>query len=188
VSAHDAALGRIQEVAAAAVRPEALGPDPDPLASASWQAGIALLRIAALRGEPGLADPDADRAELLEDLAVRGGYIREYAHRAAAAEQTRAQLAARTADSRAAAADEQVQILRARLDVGLPDGTTVTVHIGTSQDGEGCTSWGSTSPLLTGGVDGYAHLEIAAALDAIAAVLTTALERQEPPEEGTDRA
>jgi hypothetical protein len=156
--------------------------EPGTLASAAWQAQIALTRVAELL-DPAPGD-GFDRAGAVEDLAARGDYIRQSAHRLLAAEHSADVLAERTEQHRALLVTEQAQVLSARLRLLLPydDGVTIDVELNATDDAPGrpreWTSWRSDSLLLAAEVDGEAHLEIAAAMDSIGAVLTTRLREE----------
>jgi hypothetical protein len=148
--------------------------DPGPLAAAAWQVQIALTRVAEL------LDPTPregfDRAGTIEDLAARAAFVRQSAHRLLAGESVEA-LAARAEDHQVLVLGEQALVMSAQLRLELPNAGAIDVELATAEDtAPGWTTWRSPSPHLVGEVDGYAHLEITAALDAIGAVLTTALD------------
>jgi hypothetical protein len=152
--------------------------EPGPLADAAWQAQIVLTRVAEL------LDPSPregfDRAGAVEDVGSRGDSIRRAAHRLLAAENSADVLADRTEQHRVLLVGAQAQVQSAQLRLMLPNAELGTIDVEVVDADHthvppGWTTWRSDSPHLVGEVDAEAHLEIASALDAIGAVLTTAL-------------
>jgi hypothetical protein len=174
-----AEVSELAEQAAAVLTPAMLTETPDPLASAAWQAHIVLSRIATLL-DPQL--PAQDRATLIDDLAHRGDAIRRDAHTLLAAEQTPAELAARTEQYLQDVCDVQAVVHSATVRAGLPDTGEVTVEIDTvghlhPEPGRppGWTTWRSPSGHQLTPAGPLAHLEVASALAALGEALTAAL-------------
>lgn len=167
----------LADMAASVLIPAMLTDEPGPLADSAWQAQIALTRVAEL------LDPSPregfDRAGTVEDLGSRGNSIRQAAHRLLAGEPVET-VAARTEERRIDLMDDQALVMSARLRFGTPDVRAIDVELTTTDHAHptpGWTTWSSPSPELVGEVDTYAHLEITAALDTIAEVLTAALDK-----------
>ncbi|WP_344681415.1 hypothetical protein [Saccharopolyspora taberi] len=168
-------VAELADLAAATLGKAMLAEEPGPVAEAAWQAQIALTRVGDL------LDPQqsGERYGLADDLAYRGGRVRRHAHQLLAAEHDEAELARRTEQDMITMCDVQPVVFGAQLTLGLPNGDSVTVHLksaGSKHRWPGWMTWRSDSPHLTGDVDGFAHLEITAALAALADAITPALE------------
>lgn len=167
----------LADAAAAVLRNAMLADNPPPLVQAAWQAHIALCRVADLLDPQPPAN--TDRTAQADDLAARGDHIRHYAHHLLAAEHTAADLATHVENRRADVLGTQAVIDGAQLTVHLPTGETITVALETGGGRlvpPGWTTWRSDSPHLAGTIDAYAHLELQAALDSLAEVVTAALD------------
>lgn len=155
--------------------PAMLQSEPDPLASAAWQLHLAMVRIADTLA----ATTSSQRAETLGDLAYRGQQVSRAAHQVLADQLTGQDLALLEIDDGVAAMDlGELHIDRAQVQIGLPNGEVVRVALNPGDTNPNALTgwtWTSDRDLLTPptGPDDHiaARLDIAAALDTIAAAL-----------------
>jgi hypothetical protein len=162
----------LAEVMAGRLRNSMLAEDPGHLATAAWMAAKLLSHIARIldRHPP----DDFDRSGLILDIAACAETIREEAHQLCADELAEDELAVVVQNDQVLRADEQQAVIdKARLSLTLPNGSGIEIDLGYQASGAGVwATWNSTSPYLTGTVDGFAHLEISAALATLAALLS----------------
>ncbi|WP_329492472.1 hypothetical protein OG618_37495 (plasmid) [Kitasatospora sp. NBC_01246] len=167
----------LAEVADRVVGPAVLTAEPEPLAAAAWHLRIALGRLAT-GIDP--AEPAELIAETTRDLV---DHLREAlvdAHTARADLHGRAQLAAQAEQEDADRVGEQAVAYGATVTLTLPVGHSVAVTVGQVPYGRpdaGFSTLASSSPLVntTMAVDGAEHLQLRAALDTIAQVVTDRL-------------
>lgn len=168
----------LAERMAAVLLPSMIGPVTEPLATVAWTAHQIITVIG------GLLDPDPpagfDRAACLRDLAAYSDTIRRAAHRQWAEESSAADLARVTENAKLIDVElpTAAVVESATFTLAMPDGMTTTeVTVSTAgtddREPEGWTTW--TGALALKSVDGFRHLEVAALLAALSAVITAAL-------------
>jgi hypothetical protein len=161
---------------------------PGPLTTAGWQLSTAFSRIADLLGDA----PEADRVEAVDDLTGMLRIALHHVHLYRASRFTPRELLAQAAAEAELEAEANAEgsgyseLFRASADeavvsLGLPDGRSLSVRIGRDGDrpGTGWTTVRSDSPLLDPVLEGRDHLELDAALDTVAQVLTRHLDPDE---------
>ncbi|CAM5557044.1 hypothetical protein SSPIM334S_04240 [Streptomyces spiroverticillatus] len=156
-AAHDAVWPAIDDVA-----------DPGPLSTVAWQMARAYRSLAAL-----LIDdlPGADRLETAEELSDFLQVALHYSHLHRASRNTARELAAQIQRS-----DSEITFLRpmptaATISLALPDGTAVDVRVEVGE-GDKRITLSSASPQLDPALQPHELLELHAALDMVAQVLT----------------
>ncbi|MFB7288447.1 hypothetical protein [Actinacidiphila glaucinigra] len=162
----------VSRIADAVTRPAYAHDPADPVTRAALAASGALGAVADVLDPPVDQGPGWDPKDTLPHLAERGQTVSHQAHQALAAVADRAELAAATEfrrrgllhSGRNAVADAVT------LTVTVPTGETVTVDLGS--DGTGWTTMAGGSDLVGDAVGPLDHLEVQAAFQILAQVVT----------------
>ncbi|MGW3248010.1 hypothetical protein [Streptomyces sp. NPDC001070] len=162
----------IARIADAVTRPAYAHDPADPLTHAAHAASGALGAAADVLDPPADQGPGWEPKGTLPHLAERGQMVSHQAHRALAAIAEREELAASVGLRRRALLHTGRNAVAdaVTLTVTVPTGETVTVDLG--DDGTGWTAMSSASALVGEDVDVLDHLEVQAAFQVLAQVVT----------------
>ena len=160
----------------AAVLPASLTETMDPLTTAAFHAHVALLRVAELLDSADTSP--AGRLVTYDDLAARADLVRASANELMGQVFAPAELAAHTEQDAQNRCLVEASISSLTATVSCPDGSQLTVSIGTADHRapiEGWTTWSAAGAHELGPMDGRTHLDLTDAVNILAGALTRAL-------------
>jgi hypothetical protein len=160
-----------------AIKPAVVDENEAPEAQAIFQAVTAIVWLADAVD----ASNRAERIQRLTEVTNRADYVTRAAQERLAELQSMAELAADEEDRRASSLDTTAIIDSARLDIGLPSGTSATITLAVAADGR--VTWQAPT-LDLAPVDGQTQLAVTTVLTQLGETLTKALPASAFEEQG----